>query len=142
MCAYSNKSKLWVSIIEKAYLKAHGGYDFPGSNSSRDLFVLTGWLPEMIDLKSYDTDKLWDRIYNGYRTNDCLITCGTGPIEDEDAVGLVSGHAYAVLEVMQYKDIKLLLIKNPWGHFRYKGKFSSEDTRSWTPELKAAFSYD
>jgi calpain-7 len=142
MCAYSNKSKLWVSIIEKAYLKAHGGYDFPGSNSSRDLFVLTGWLPEIIDLKTYDVDRMWERIYNGYKTRDCLITCGTGPIEDEDAIGLVSGHAYAILEIMQYKNTRLLLIKNPWGHFRYKGAFSAEDKRSWTPELKAAFSYD
>ena len=66
ICGYSNKSKLWVSLIEKAYLKAHGGYDFPGSNSSRDLHVLTGWLPEVIDLKEYDRQKLWTRIHLGY----------------------------------------------------------------------------
>lgn len=54
ICAHSNKGKLWVSILEKAYLKIHGGYEFVGSNSSRDLYTLTGWLPEKVDLKSYD----------------------------------------------------------------------------------------
>jgi len=124
---------LWVSIVEKAYLKAHGGYDFDGSLSSRDLFILTGWLPENIDLKSYDKEKMWRRIFNGYKNRDCLITCGTGPIEDEDAIGLASCHAYAILEIMEYAGIRLLLVKNPWGHFSYKGKYSVDDHRNWTP---------
>ena len=102
ICAYSNKDKLWVSLLEKAYLKIHGGYEFIGSNSSRDLYTWTGWLPEKIDLKSYNRQRLWERIKSGYRSNDCLITIGTGLIPDEENVGLVSNHAYGVLEIYEY----------------------------------------
>ncbi|XP_037084848.1 LOW QUALITY PROTEIN: calpain-7-like [Pollicipes pollicipes] len=37
---------------------------------------------------------------------------------------------------------RLLLLKNPWSHLRWKGNYSEMDQRHWTPALRQALSYD
>jgi calpain-7 len=103
LCAYSSKGKLWVSILEKAYLKINDGYQFKGHNSSRDLYALTGWLPEKIKLdKTTDLNALWGKVYSAASNGQCLVTLRTRFIANQDEIGLASNHAYGVLEVVEY----------------------------------------
>ncbi|KAM0334065.1 hypothetical protein ACHAQA_001085, partial [Verticillium albo-atrum] len=104
--------------MEKAYLKVRGGYDFPGSNSGTDLWVLTGWIPEQLFLQSEDVDlnQAWRRMVQGHREGNVIITLGTGRLShtEEDALGLVGEHDYAVLKLDDTDGARRLLVKNPW----------------------------
>ncbi|KAG2137312.1 hypothetical protein BD769DRAFT_1437574 [Suillus cothurnatus] len=118
------KNQLWPSFVEKAYMKLMGGYDFPGSNSAVDLHVLTGWIPEHIDLQSgsFERERTWSRITTGFlprytpsihfitmltlAIGDCMMTVGTN---DKTALNihnikLLPSHDYAVTEIKEMND--------------------------------------
>ena len=80
-------------------------------------------------------ERAWERILSANSYGDCLITVSTQLDLSEaeaDAVGLVTGHAYAVLAVVQTRNgTRLLQLKNPWAHKGWKGRFSCRDTESW-----------
>ncbi|KAH7729908.1 calpain 7 [Aphelenchoides avenae] len=65
---------------------------------------------------------------------------------EQDRTGLVDAHAYAVLDLRKItvadQNKRLLLVKNPWTHLRWKGRFSEKDLGSWTPELRKALDYN
>ncbi|KAL3657783.1 hypothetical protein V7S43_017354 [Phytophthora oleae] len=147
----TRKNELWVSLIEKAYLKLNGGYDFPGGNSGIDLFALTGWIPErvpiseLIDAPSKE-ERLWEQLKSAFHYGDCIITMSTGDISKQEAkaIGLVSMHVYAVLNVYELassecdpdssadsKKIRLLQVKNPWRKMGWKGPYSRHDKERW-----------
>lgn len=149
LCSYSsNKSEFWVSLMEKAYMKLMGGYDFPGSNSNIDCYALTGWIPERVTLRAkepdFDANAVFYRLKEGLDEGRCLITAATGELSDAecDRTGLVSTHAFAVLSLAEVDGVKLLMLKNPWSHLRWKGNYSETDSAHWTPELQQALNYD
>lgn len=109
---------LWPALVEKAYLKVRGGYDFPGSNSGTDLAVITGWIPEQIFLHDNDVDPegLWKELYMAMTDGHAIITLGTGKLsrKEQKHLGLAAEHDYAVLELKERGPVKEVLIKNPW----------------------------
>ncbi|KAK0609612.1 Calpain-like protease palB/RIM13 [Lasiodiplodia hormozganensis] len=113
-----NPSLLWPALLEKAYLKVRGGYDFPGSSSCTDLWALSGWIPEQIYLPEADIipNELWARLFHSFGYGDILMTVGTGNMSRraEKELGLESQHDYAVLDLKEKIGEKKLLLKNPW----------------------------
>ena len=84
-----------VPLIVKGLLKALGGYDIRGSNPSLDIYALTGWIPERLDLRaSFQREKEWLRVYEAWRKGQVLVTLGTGSVPGSSLVAL---HAYSVL---------------------------------------------
>ena len=128
---------LWPALVEKAYLKVRGGYDFPGSNSGTDIATLSGWIPEQVFLHDDDVspDHLWKRISNAFYHGDVLITIGTGVISDreQEQLGLAGEHDYAILDMRESDGIRELLIKNPWSDGDvWKGKEIQPLVNEWS----------
>lgn len=126
---------LLPSFVEKAYLTILRSYAPPGSVPAEDLHVLTGWLPEVIDLRhhpSFQKEKTWQRIHRAWLKGWLLICAGTSSPSDastspslaqgqEDQrrmtgggpFGLVPAHSYAVLG-LDSSPIRSLTLMNPW----------------------------
>lgn len=137
---------LWPALVEKAYLKVRGGYDFPGSNSGTDLWVLTGWIPEQIFLHREDvtSEQLWRRLSTAFRHGDVLLTVGTGKLTETEqkGFGLVSQHDYAILDMKESRGRRQFLVKNPWAEedsganyagVQYQSAGQQNDASSLTP---------
>ncbi|CRG93981.1 calpain, putative [Plasmodium gallinaceum] len=98
-------------------------------------------------------DIIWNHIYDGIKKGKCVVCLGTLELKDAApsgldypegvsmSTGIVTRHAYSILNIETHNEDKLLYIKNPWGCIRWKGKYSHHDVTTWTKELQRKLNY-
>ncbi|KIL55881.1 hypothetical protein M378DRAFT_90149 [Amanita muscaria Koide BX008] len=104
----TTRQVIWPSLIEKAYMKLMGGYEFPGSFVLYLLIresALAGWIPESLNTKSpsFEREKTWTRLLKGFLSGQCVITFGTGSGRhcSWHEIKLLPEHCYAVVDVAE-----------------------------------------
>ncbi len=143
--AQPNGEELWVMLLEKAYAKYEGGFsNILGGLMYPELQWLTGALTREIYASDIDC---WNEILNACKNRNILVTgshIGTGNHNNKSPNGISNGHAYSILDAKEYrkneKNIRLLKLRNPWGHTEWLGEFS-DSSPLWTNELKEFFEY-
>jgi calpain-7 len=87
-----------------------------------------------------DLDDIWHQIKLAFDVGDVMVTLGTGRLAslEEESLGLVGEHDYAVLELDVTAGTRRLLVKNPWcDGLVWKGLGSSSLKETQLPESLA-----
>jgi hypothetical protein len=148
---------MWVPLIEKAYAKLHGCYEnLMSGYVDEGIQELCGMQPEKIFIRSETSgvfphkmvrdnyggaEGFWSFLLNRDGEG-CLLGCSIkgygkeGPqvIEGQPS-GLILNHAYGINDVFELTDpwnvskkIRLLRLRNPWGHGEWNGAWSDDST--------------
>jgi hypothetical protein len=138
----SGMKEIWVSLLEKAYAKYYGSYEFLEEGYVHHaLKDLTGCETDCISLSSAargsGKKSLW-RSMMRFRQNGYILGCGSHPEHVKFAfdTGIVPNEAYTIYDVVVVDGHKLLKLRNPPGdHEEWKGDWSDKSAL-WTKRLK------
>ncbi|RYO77665.1 hypothetical protein DL762_005728 [Monosporascus cannonballus] len=134
-CEHADET--WLPLLEKAYAKAHGDYAaIEGGFTGEGIEDLTGGVTsELYTTDILDKEYFWKEEL--MKVNDeFLFGCNTdmwGAGRTGDRNGIVELHAYSVMRAVEMDGQRLVLLKNPWGKFEWKGPWS-DGSKEWTAE--------
>lgn len=138
-----NRKIIWPMLVEKAIAKVFGSYEhLNGGAIDEALMMMTGMasfrfnlLSEDIQMKIAD-NSLWEKMKD-YSDKRFFMGAGSLPKEfmPSPNLGVVPTHAYAILEVIECDNNKLIELKNPWGESFWTGDWS-ESSNKWTRRIR------
>jgi len=132
--------EIWAAILEKAYAKKYGSYSvIEGGFVHLALSELTNGIPEYVEL-TRDTNQLqvWNSTLALHKEGTLLGAGSPSHPEGDSAkskTGIVQGHAYSVLKLIEVDKVKLICVRNPWGQGEWTGDWS-DSSDLWTPRMK------
>lgn len=95
-------------VVELAYLLVTtGSYNANGSNCAIDTFRLTGFVPEVVNVKKYNMK----RLIKYFRSGLCLLGVGTGDDSTKLVAPMIKNHDYPVVGVNETSET--LVVRDP-----------------------------
>ena len=125
--------EVWTALLEKAWAKKYGSYyDIQWGRSSEVLTDLTGAPCQTVYTNSLI---IWERLAAADTANFVMLAATSPNTPQDQLSGLLPNHCYAILAVKSVGSYKLLKLRNPWGHYEWKGNWSDESLL-WTNEAR------
>jgi len=133
-----------MPLLEKAYAKLDGNYEriVGGMGLYEGLRTLTGMPTAHVRLydfgKAFDSDNTY-KLLKKFADKNYPMTTTCCKVRSHS--GLVSGHAYTLLNVLELSTgEKLVQIRNPWSYGEWTGDWSDSSSK-WTAALKKEAGY-
>ena len=133
--------EIWPIILEKAYAKKYGSYKaIAGGLVDFALAEMTNGIPEaMYKDENKNLEKWWNQVYELYKQGNVHLGAGSPSHPNGDSqtsdMGIVQGHAFSILKMIEVDGLKLLCIRNPHGLGEWKGDWA-DDSELWNNRMK------
>lgn len=137
----TDRKEIWPLVVEKAFAKVAGSYEaISGGQVVMALEMLTGGKGRRRD--PADVIAEWDRFKEEVESDEFFVGAGSQSLQRGAASaakqkkrlkGIVTGHAYSVLNVYEDEELRLVELRNPWGHGEWMGDWAP-GSHKWNSE--------
>eukprot|EP00927_Polykrikos_kofoidii_P075699 TRINITY_DN720_c0_g2_i1.p1 TRINITY_DN720_c0_g2~~TRINITY_DN720_c0_g2_i1.p1 ORF type:complete len:838 (-),score=214.84 TRINITY_DN720_c0_g2_i1:45-2558(-) len=148
-----DEQEVWLPLLEKAFCKLYTCFEMcDGGQPHEAIFCFFGGVSGFFAIsdKHKEDPSSYFKMVQAAKKRGFLLNTGFDPPEKssvgngkcgEDILdcGLVKGHAYSVLRLVEAGGNQLLCLRNPWGTGEWTGKWSDKNADGeWTTEMQEA----